>query len=79
MARITLHGPADELLSAMAVTDLLWSHARLEDHIQHIRVMSGLGWTKVVVFTPTADRAVLKDFIGRALNDSPSLAGWRGD
>jgi hypothetical protein len=77
MARIMLHGPVDQLLSAMVVTDLLWSHARLDDHIEHIRVTSGPGWAKVVVFTPAADRTVLTDFIRRALNDSPSLAGWR--
>jgi hypothetical protein len=77
MARITLYGPANQLLSAVAITDLLWSHARLEDHFQHIRATSGPGWAKVVVFTPTADPTVLNSFIQRVLNDSPSLAGWR--
>jgi hypothetical protein len=77
LARMTLYGPPDQLLSATVLTDLLWSYARPEDHVQHIRVTSGSGWAKVTVFTSTADRRILESFFRKALRHSPTLAGWR--
>lgn len=68
-------------LTAAAIGDLCWAHARPVDAVEHIRVRSGPDRIDIVLFTTAADapaaRAAARRVVDRMLTEVPALSGWR--
>lgn len=79
---LTLTRPATEETTPdpVAITDLLWSHARPENHVEHLRVRAGPDGIDLAVFVLAEDEGTAlltaRDLCTRALRGTPGLADW---